>query len=468
MIKFTSNLDFNFDIESVSIITDSKQLTKRASAKDLLKFNRTPNQTDLHIIAVGAYEGTGFNRNGDMFKEADCKSNHHYFKAADRAVHRHHKNKSSDPKFGNIKASAYNEPMKRVELILGLDNDKCADILDEQEKRGYTNWSMASKQAHDICTWCGHQAHTDKDRCEHIPAKIGELNKEGVMCGMENPKPKWFEMSYVHRPAERIGMSLKLASDTSKVKPMLTKDYLAIYTGFEAPTDDLYISKKASDKRSLLRKLAEMEKHVDAIAKKGPKSSKDLYLARQASKINKGDKVPDKDMDNLKKHEPSKAFRGMADKGVVLGPEDFSKYLFGDRVNQQSVDGMKSHLPDIYSQMEQDPAAGCEMVNNERFEPSQSDMLPPELKALVSKLFGDHSLMGDPASKRVVKITIEVGNPSESLKAAPVPEARSKEAFDKELAKVYASYKLAALNYMQENNKLDDEVIFNALIQNRS
>ena len=212
MIKFTSNSDFDFKIESVSVVTDENVLTKRASAKELLKFEKTANQTDLHVIALGAYEGTGYNRNGDCFKESECVKNHNYFVKAGRAIHRHHKNKPSDPKFGVIKASAYNEPMKRIELIIGLDNDKCSDILNEQEKRGHTNWSMASKQAHDICSWCGHKAKNDSERCAHIPKNIGDIDKTGEFCGMINPDPKWFEISYVHRPADRIGMSLKLAS----------------------------------------------------------------------------------------------------------------------------------------------------------------------------------------------------------------------------------------------------------------
>ena len=474
MIKFTSNNDFDFQIESVNIITDDKQLTKRASAKELLRYDKTPNQTDLHIIALGAYEGTGFNRNGDMFKEADCKSNHHYFKVANRAVHRHHKNKPNDPKYGNIKAAAYNETMKRIELIVGLDNDKCADILDEQEKRGNTNWSMASKQAYDLCTWCGHKAKTDKDRCEHIPAKIGELNKAGEMCGMENPDPRWFEISYVHRPADRIGMSLgKVASD--RMKPMLPRDYLAIYTGFQAPESEIYISKKASDKRDILHKLAEMEKHLDAVAKKGGKSSgKDLYLQRQASKLNKGKKIEGKEMDELRKHEPSKAFKGMADKGIVMGPDEFSNYAFGDKLKPEAVQGMKTHLPDIYSQLDQEGAG--DVVNNEQFEPAPGNLLPPELQGLLGKLFQDHSLMGGPAHNRVIRITIEMGGaggkPSGApeageLKPSPAPEEKSKHAADKELAKIYASYKLAALNYMQEKGILDEEVLWNAVIQNR-
>lgn len=478
MVKFSSTNDWDFQVEAVSILETRKDLTKRAGVEGLLKFAKTPGQTDLHIIALGAYEGTGFNRNGDMFKEADCINNCHYFKDSGRAVHRHHKNKPNDPKYGTIKAAAYNPEMRRVELIVGLDNEKCADILDEQSRKGNTNWSMASKQAYDVCTWCGHKAKTDDDRCEHIPASVGEINKKGEMCGMENPDPRWFEISYVHRPADRIGMSLKMAS--SNVRPLLPRDHLAIYTGFTPPTEDIVLSKKASDKRHLLTKLAAMEKHLDAVAKnQGKSGGKDLYLARQAGKINKGPKIKDKpqDMDKLRQHDPKKAFKATADKGVVMGPDDFSQYAMGDRVQPEAVEGMKSHLPDIYSQLEQDPAAAGQAVNNEQFEPAggaEGAGLPHELQELVSSLIGNHSLMGEHAANRVLKITIEVGGNSDgkgkpvgALKEAPKPEQKSKEAFDKELAKVYATYKLAALNYLDEQGKLDDEIIWNALIQNR-
>ncbi len=464
MIKFTANTDFNFDGAVSSIVKSTAGLCKHASAKELLQFERTPGQTDLHIIALGAYEGTGFNRNGDAFSEEDCKNYHHLFKQAGRAVHRHHKNKPSDPKYGVIKASAYNEPMKRIELIVGLDNDKCADILEEQEKKGYTSWSMASKQAYDECTWCNHKAKTDKDRCEHIPSQIGEINKRGEMCGMRNPRPKWFEMSYVGRPADRIGMSLKLASADERIKPMLPSDYLQLYTGFQPPEEELLISKKASDKRQLLLKLAEMEKHVDAVASgQGKNTSKDLFLKRQA-RLKKSPKIKDEQIDDLRKFAPEKTLRGLAEKGIIFSPEEFVQYLFGSRAKSGVAQGMKSHLPRIFSRLKEDNDA--EAVNCEKFDSSPTDFLPKELKNLVSSLFEGHSLAGEPSVRRVMRITIEMG-PRDRDAELTVKEPPSTNKADEKLAEVYASYKLAALQDMQDLGVLTEEVIWNTLIQNR-
>lgn len=464
MIKFTSTQDFNFDVEAVNIITDYKELIKKASAKADLQFKKTANQTDLHIIALGADEGYGCNRNGDAFSEEDCKKNHKTFEQANRAVHRHHKNKKTDPKFGNIKAAAYNEPMKRIELIVGLDNDKCADILQEQEKTGNSNWSMACRlSGGDNCSWCNHNAKSDKDRCEHIPKHLGEMNKEGHVCKMLNPNPNWFEISHVFRPADRIGMSLKLASD-SRITPMSTLDYLNLYPGFEVPEDELYISKKAQDKRELVRKLAEMEKHIDAVSSSNkPVSTKDMFLARQ-SKLNKSKKMDKKNIDGLRKHNPDKAFKAMADKGVILNPDEFTEYLFGNRAKPEVTEGMKSHLPKVYSKLDEEGADKA--VNNEKFTPSSLDMLPKELSQLVGGLFKDHSLFGDPSVKRVMQITISMGPTEKSEKMFEKRKPTDNKA-DEKMAEVYATYKLAALNYLQEKNQLTDEILWNALIQNR-
>lgn len=458
MFKFTQNTDFDFGVESVSIITDSKSLTKRASAKHLLKYEKTAGQTDVHVIAVGAYEGTGWNRNGDCFLERDCEKNAHYFKDAGRALHRHHKNKPSDPKFGNIKAAAFNAEMKRIELIVGHDNDKCADILTEIEKKGQANYSMASKQKYDICSWCKHEAFSDNDRCSHIPHKIGEINKHGEMCGMINPDPHWFEISYVRRPADRIGMSLaKMAGDS--VRPMLPSDYLKLYDGFVPPEGDMLISKKASDKRTLLKKLSEMEKHLDMVA---TNTINDKYLKNELPKINLESKIASDLMDEIRNLDPAKVFKYAAERGVIFSPENFVRYVFGERIKQASIDSMKTHLADIYTQLEKDAS---DVVNNEKYEPALFGTLDYDGRKALDKVASETGLTAERAKNRVVMMTL-LGKTAEQLKSSQ-EITRSKDVVDLELAKQYAAYKLAALTHIDLQDKLDDAIIWNALIQNR-
>lgn len=476
MIKFNSTDDWKFDVPPLHIINESADLKKIAAVNDELKVEKTANQTDVHVIALGSYEGIGQNRNGDLFKEAECLKHYKTFvksgsKRKDgtydgRALNRHHKNKPEDPKYGNIKAAAYNKDMRRIELVVGLDNDKCAEEIQRLAKGEQINVSMAAKVASDICTWCKHEAKDDRGRCEHIPAKIGELNKQGEMCGMDNVSPRWFELSIVGRPADRIGMSLKLAHTYA---PKLSSDYMKIYTGFNPPAElnEFLISKKASDKRGLLRKLSEMEKRIEGIAKMGPKDSKEKYIADEASKINMGDKMSPEVIDELRKHEPAKLLKVMAENGIVFSPEDFVEYLFGDKLKDHSiVEKMKDRLPGGFTELEEDDEHANKVVNDEKFDPADFGGIPKELKSIINNLFEDHSLFDRPSHGRVMKITIIKRGPGK-LKHSLKKEDLKKDASADELSEQYLAYKLAALRYMEECGKLDDQTVLNALIQNR-
>lgn len=134
--------------------------------------------------------------------------------------------------------------MRRTELVLGLDNDKCADILQKIASGKEVYWSMASRQKHDECSWCKHKARHDKERCAHIPKMLGELNKEGELCGMINPDPHFFEISEVGRPADRIGFTLAKVASTNQFRGLLPTDYIQLYPGFENPENALILSKK--------------------------------------------------------------------------------------------------------------------------------------------------------------------------------------------------------------------------------
>jgi hypothetical protein len=479
LIKFSATDDWNWDTDPVQLIHSVNTLTKAGAENPELRTEKTAGQTDALVIALGAYEGTGANRNGDIFKEAQCLKHYKTFiksgsknkdgKYDGRALNRHHKNKPEDPKYGNIKAATYNDKMKRIELVIGLDNDKCAEEIQKLAEGKQINVSMAAKVAYDVCTWCGHEAKTDNHRCEHIPKSLGEINKKGEMCSMDNIDPKWFELSIVGRPADRIGMSLKLASDNGYIKT--ASDYKTIYPGFIVPSDeDSYfkISKHASEKRTLVKKLAAIEKHLDGIIEEGPKTSKDKYITEQKSKLKHSDDIPDDVMDELRKFEPSKLLRALADKGIVFSPNDFIKYSFGGKSLSSNAGDMfsklKKHLPSMFSDMEED---GDDEVNDEKFDPATSDILPKGMMSLVKNLFENHSLFDEPSHGRVMKITVIKRMPVAKLEKKKDKKELDKESSIRGLAKQYASYKLAALRYMDEQNKLDEDTIFNVLVQNR-
>jgi hypothetical protein len=204
----------------------------------------------------------------------------------------------------------------------------------------------------------------------------------------------------------------------------------------------LFISKKASDKRTLVGKCAEIEKHIAATGKK--------ILATK--EIVKTDKLAADVLDELRKLEPGRFFKIAADQGIILSVDNFCSYLFADRVKTAAVEGIKLHLKDAFSLAK----TATEIVNNEKYDPSFLAMTSPEERNTVKKVAMSHSLLPAYVNARLLT----------SLSKNVEKVAAEDSVFSKELAKQYIAYKLAALNYLEENNRLTDELLFNAVLQN--
>jgi hypothetical protein len=184
----------------------------------------------VHLIALGASEAYGPNRNGDGFKEATCKKYHDTFVKFAKFF-RNHKNKpeKGDPYYGYVKASAYNDDMRRVELLCALNTNKkaadrngglIADAEVEKLARGEDfPVSMACRVPNDVCSFCNHRARTRDEYCTSEKCAAGgchsNLTRLVKVGGdvhhlhVDNPDPTWFDISRVFRPADRIAHGAK-------------------------------------------------------------------------------------------------------------------------------------------------------------------------------------------------------------------------------------------------------------------
>jgi hypothetical protein len=105
---------------------DLKDFSKRAgaaAAETVRKLEKKAGEVLAHLIALGTTEGVGVNRNGDGFKRAACRRYHDTFVKHARFF-RDHANKPPSPSFGRVVHSDFNEPMDRVELIVGFNETK--------------------------------------------------------------------------------------------------------------------------------------------------------------------------------------------------------------------------------------------------------------------------------------------------------------------------------------------------------
>ncbi len=102
-----------------------------------------------------------------------------------------------------------------------------------------------------------------------------------------------------------------------------------------------------------------------------------------------------------------------------------------------------------------------ELVNNEKYEPSSLAVPTQSEKTLIRKLAMTHSITPAYTHARLVH-NMDSTDAVEKYASEETPVAEDCE----KLGKQYMAYKLAALNYLDEQNKLTDEILFNAVVQN--
>jgi hypothetical protein len=242
MIKFVSPSGWEFDRQIVVPVKVSSRGLIGNDRRDFLKtashaflphvdnYKFASDEIPVHLIALGASEAYGPNRNGDGFKEATCKKYHDTFVKLAKFF-RNHKNKPErgDPFYGYVKASAYNDDMRRVELLCALNANKAAadrngglvaDTEVEKIARGEDfPVSMACRVPNDICSFCKHAAKTRDEYCtsekcaaggcRHNLSRLVKVGGDLHHLHVDNPDPAWFDISRVFRPADRIAYGAK-------------------------------------------------------------------------------------------------------------------------------------------------------------------------------------------------------------------------------------------------------------------
>jgi hypothetical protein len=149
----SGSFDFGDDPVFPVIVDDPVILRKCASSSVVHQWGDIGPQKNaslIHLIALGAHETTGANRNGDFFRRAFLQSAHPTFKKHG-ALYRDHKNKDYSKRDGEVEKTAFNDEMDRVELLVKADHEKCADWLGELEKGNRVDFSMGFDCEYDVC-----------------------------------------------------------------------------------------------------------------------------------------------------------------------------------------------------------------------------------------------------------------------------------------------------------------------------
>ena len=461
---------------------DLNEFIKRAGFKmadTVRNMSFAPGETPIHLIALGATEYYGPNRNGDGFTEACCKQYHDTFVKHAR-FYRNHANKDTKKSYGIIKASMYNDAMHRIELIAALNGTKevaarngglvADDELDILEKKAEMGVSMACRVAYDVCSMCGNRARTKADYCSSSDEggscigggcmnKLGQVLNDGRIQYVDNPHPLWFDMSRVWKPADRIAYvfgPLEKAAGIDIVSPLTmyenNKEVTAPWWLALADVNDA----TTRERMKLAGDLAELE---HAIGKEA--GVKGLAFAPSVQ--------PPLDLVVDEKNMPG-LLASLAVEKVALPLREYIRLFYEQHPGKAQLLAEKAgaFLPNIYSWLISKPDRLETLLTKYAATFKHAQHISPEQRRVASKLAADYSLEKNLHQRRCHLAVIR-GDEQFAAHVADVGEKLAEDLGEvQEIAEGYAIYKLAFLDAIRESDKdfhLTRELV---LRQNRS
>lgn len=365
----------NGSIEKTVMIIDDLGLPSGVKlASEATEFAKTlrpsPGKTKILVLAMGASEYYGPNRNGDAFREEELIKHHGTFKTNSH-VFRSHVNKDPAKSIGTVLESFYNKDMHRVELILELDNDKAAPEVEKIRANKDVAVSMGCRIKYDVCSICGNKAPTRADYCTHLKYEMGEIRPDGRVVCADNPKPNFFDISIVMRPADKTGYMLKkIAKEVGRPSVRDKSADLAIKSG------------SLTVLSSYLRKAADIDKTVAGVAI--GVNSEDLdtpTLSDRSKKLTSkwlGTLTPklvaeytslgSGRIKGLSRASFSETLSMLADAGVFLMTPEFMELLFNKLLGKSPPSGLSEKLvslqKDIFSVLADNPEIPAKSIED--------------------------------------------------------------------------------------------------------
>jgi hypothetical protein len=428
--------------------------------KDLLK-EHAPDKDHfmLHVVAMGDQETYGPNKNGDGFpKEALEKFTPTFI--TDGCFFREHRNRCQETQgIGTIKGAAFNPKMRRTELVVH-GNKKKAEKEYEMAKAGKAlSFSMSCRVPYDICSCCEKKASSPKNYCEHLKHNMLQYLPEFKKYAFAvNDRPKFFDISAVEKPADRIAHYLDYAfpegEKSASFHGVITGAQWAEFEGVKLPGADI-IWEPAQQK--LLEKLASCEEYINHIfttksASKDPKAA----FVRDVIPNSFNEELEDKDIELLRNLQVGTMCRELAKRASILPFHSFTAYATGRKLQDTMDDPITKKacdmLPEIFKKL-MTSGCGCELGNmfdagseyGSSNDPGNDDSVQQFMNSVEQKF----SIKTEPVKNRVITITIVKGAKQLTKQASTITLTPNFESRALALAETYGLYKLSALNDIQ-------------------
>lgn len=373
---------------TVRIIGEGADLQHEKLASECLHFSHNvrskPGSTYILVLAMGASEFYGPNRNGDAFKESELVKHHKTFET-NAHVFKSHVNKDPAKSIGSVTKSFYNNEMHRVELILELVDSKCPEIISKIRNNQDVAVSMGCRIKYDVCTICGNKAPTRADYCKHLKYELNEILPDGRIVAADNPSPTFFDISVVWRPADKTGYMMK------KVANFRTR---------EKGESSASLSMKVAAKNEIskyLNKAAEIDKIVTGVGinpssvSSGEQNLSIKWLQTIAPKmVSTYNRLNDEDIVDLSKSDFSSVLKGLSDKNIFLMTPEFLDLLFLKIMGSMAPSGLASKMvglqSSIFGLLSRNPESASKIIEDDILDPKSIPSQDLEKKiAMVSR-----------------------------------------------------------------------------------
>jgi len=446
----------------MTLVEDPVKFTKRAAQAggagsfDYGALVPDKDHVGIHMVALGEFERYGQNRNADSFPKAACVAYHDTF-VKHGNLHRHHKNKPEDAKLGKIAASIYNPNMGRIELFVHANKEAAEPELQKLASDGEVPVSMACVVKFDRCNACNTTRTSGKDpnQCSHIRDEMGKIAEDGTVYCVHNDEPKFFDISFVIKPADRIAWTLKSAGvDIVKISSAALAEMECIYTPIELAAD----SSASFSKYGHAVKIAAMEKLYGKLEAAGPSSGYEDYLwqLRKAAAVQA---LSDAGIARLRALDEGDVLYSLAEKKIVLDPESYCKYAMG-----LDLGTLAGHMPEIKQACAMAITRMLSRGNvldacNDSFYDVVDFLKGGSGRAKAASILAEEqqnaSIDLETARARIISTTIE--GTQVKMASAEKVEKMEYSPLAKCVAQKYVAYKLAAADAMQAMDKTMNE-----------
>lgn len=463
-----NKVHYQTDQEDLLRLCDGQMFTLydgniKSAASDLFtkeKLNEFAPDKDhfmLHIVGMGDQETYGPNKNGDGFPKAALDKYIDTF-VTDGCFFREHRNRCQETQgIGVIKAAGMHPKMRRAELIVWGNKKKAEEEYEMAKSGKQLSFSMSCRVPYDVCNCCEKKASSPKNYCEHLKHNmlqyIPEFKKYAFAI---NDHPKFFDMSRVGKPADRIAHYLAYAfpeegEKSASFNGVINGAQWAEFEGVSLPGD---AAAWTPEQKALLEKLAAHEEYIQHVFKNIKSASTDhkAQFVKNVIPLIHSEELSDNEIELFRTLQVGTFCNELTKRATILPFYSFIAYATGRKLQETIDDPVTKRaccmLSGIFKKL-LSSGAGCELGN--MFDSSSNDCASYDsansddvqsLMNLAEKKFG---IKAEPVRNRVMTITIIKG-------ANHVPQSTSNivltDNFEKRalaLAETYGLYKVSAL-----------------------